>query len=155
MFSALAESQNERGHDTRRLFDDGLRAAQDSNGAAAVSLLIWIMFTAANLATVSYSLTVSSDLVVAGVFALKAVLCFAITALVPARSLERRPRAGAQRGNAKTGKTTNNLILLFSYRSHINRVTIISWIWVETRRGAHRAAPTWIVILRCRLFRRI
>src|SRR5436190_5512369 len=141
MFSALAESQNERGHDTRRLFDDGLRAAQDSNGAAAVSLLIWIMFTAANLATVSYSLTVSSDLVVAGVFALKAVLCFAITALVPARSLERRPRAGAQRGNAKTGKTTNNLILLFSYRSHINRVTIISWIWVETRRGAHRAAP--------------
>ena len=36
------------------------------NGAAAVSLLTWIMFTAANAATVTYALTVSSDLVVAG-----------------------------------------------------------------------------------------
>ena len=32
---------------------------RDPNGAVAVSLLTWIMFTAANLATVSYALTVS------------------------------------------------------------------------------------------------
>src|SRR5437667_7306173 len=35
------------------------------NGAPAVSLMTWLMFTAANLATVSYAITVSSDLVVA------------------------------------------------------------------------------------------
>jgi len=36
-------------------------------------------------ATVSYSLTVSSDLVVASVFALNAVCCLAITCLVACR----------------------------------------------------------------------
>ena len=45
---------------------------RDRNGAEAVSLLTWAMFTAANLATVSYSLTVSSDLVTAFIFALNA-----------------------------------------------------------------------------------
>ena len=58
---------------------------RDRNGAAAVSLLTWSAFTAANLATVSYSLTVSSDLVVASVFALNAVCCVAITCLVACR----------------------------------------------------------------------
>ena len=52
---------------------------RDRNDAEAVSLLTWAMFTAANLATVSYSLTISSDLVVASIFALNAVCCFAIT----------------------------------------------------------------------------
>ena len=46
---------------------------RDPNGAVAVSLLTWTMFTAANLATVSYALTVSCDLMVAGVFALNAL----------------------------------------------------------------------------------
>ena len=55
---------------------------RDRNGAEAVSLMTWAMFMAANLATVSYSLTVSSDVVVASVFALNAVCCFAITCLV-------------------------------------------------------------------------
>jgi len=58
---------------------------RDRNGAEAVSLLTWAMFTAANLATVSYSLTVSSDLVIACVFALNAVCCLAITCLVACR----------------------------------------------------------------------
>jgi len=58
---------------------------RDRNGAEAVSLLTWAMFTAANLATVSYSLTVSSDLVIACVFALNAACCLAITCLVACR----------------------------------------------------------------------
>jgi len=58
---------------------------RDRNGAEAVSLVTWAMFTAANLATVSYSLTVSSDRMVASVFALNAVCCFAITGLVACR----------------------------------------------------------------------
>src|SRR5947209_4290718 len=60
---------------------------RDRNGAAAVSLLTWGMFTAANLATVSYSLTVSSDRVIAAVFALNAVCCVTITCLVACRRL--------------------------------------------------------------------
>jgi hypothetical protein len=58
---------------------------RDRNGAEAVSLLTWAMFTAANLATVSYSLTVSSDLVIASVFALNTLCCLAITSLVACR----------------------------------------------------------------------
>jgi hypothetical protein len=60
---------------------------RDSKGAEAVSLLTWAMFTASNLATVSYSLTVSSDLVVALVFALNAACCLAITSLVACRRI--------------------------------------------------------------------
>jgi uncharacterized protein with PQ loop repeat len=63
------------------------------NGAAAVSLMTWLMFTAANAATVAYALTVSSDLVVAGVFALNALFCFIITALVVFRRLARASAA--------------------------------------------------------------
>jgi hypothetical protein len=62
---------------------------RDPNGAAAVSLVTWIMFTASNLATVSYALTVSSDLMVAGVFALNALSCLIITALIAMRRMAR------------------------------------------------------------------
>ena len=57
------------------------------NGATAVSLMTWLMFTAANIATVAYALTISSDLVVAAVFALNALFCMIITALIAFRRL--------------------------------------------------------------------
>src|SRR3954466_4392089 len=60
---------------------------RDRNGAGAVSLLTWAMFTASNLATVSYSLTVSGDFVIASVFTLNAACCLAITSLVACRRL--------------------------------------------------------------------
>jgi uncharacterized protein with PQ loop repeat len=62
---------------------------RDRNGAAAVSLLTWVMFTAANLATVSYALTVTSDLVAAAVFAANALGCLIITALIAVRRVAR------------------------------------------------------------------
>ena len=62
---------------------------RDQNGAAAVSLMTWVMFSAANLATVSYALTVTSDLVVAGVFAANALGCLIITALIAMRRIAR------------------------------------------------------------------
>jgi hypothetical protein len=62
---------------------------RDPNGAVAVSLFTWIMFTAANLATVSYALTVSGDLVVAGVFALNALSCLVIATLIAVRRIAR------------------------------------------------------------------
>lgn len=58
---------------------------RDPNGAVAVSLLTWLMFTASNVATVSYAITVSSDLMVAGVFALNALGCLIITVLIVVR----------------------------------------------------------------------
>jgi hypothetical protein len=58
-----------------------------------VSLTTWLMFTAANLATVSYAITVSSDLVVAGIFALNAAGCLAITSLVALRRIAVAARA--------------------------------------------------------------
>jgi uncharacterized protein with PQ loop repeat len=66
------------------------------NGAAAVSLLTWIMFTAANAATVTYSLAVSSDLVVAAMFGLNALSCMVITALVAFRRLSHGRRTQAR-----------------------------------------------------------
>ncbi|HKH02125.1 MAG TPA: hypothetical protein VKB08_15560 [Bradyrhizobium sp.] len=57
------------------------------NRAKAVSLMTWVMFTAANIATVSYAVTISSDLVLAGVFGLNALGCTVITALVVFRRM--------------------------------------------------------------------
>jgi uncharacterized protein with PQ loop repeat len=65
------------------------------NGATAVSLLTWIMFSAANAATVTYALTVSSDLVVAGTFGLNALGCIIIAALVAFRRLSHGRRTEA------------------------------------------------------------
>jgi len=62
---------------------------RDPDGAMAVSLLTWMMFTAANLATVSYAITVSGDLVVAGIFALNALGCLIITTLIVVRRIAR------------------------------------------------------------------
>jgi hypothetical protein len=54
---------------------------RDRHGAGAVSLMTWGMFTLANLATVSYALTVSHDHFVACVFTLNVIGCLAIFAL--------------------------------------------------------------------------
>src|SRR6267378_3035143 len=60
-------------------FPQMIRVYRDPHGAAAVSLMTWTLFAAANVATVCYALTVSNDRVVAIVFALNAVGCMAIT----------------------------------------------------------------------------
>jgi hypothetical protein len=58
-----------------------VRVCRDPNGARAVSLLTWSLFTAANVATVIYAVVVSGDSVVAGVFCLNGLGCFTIVAL--------------------------------------------------------------------------
>lgn len=59
-------------------FPQLVRVYRDPHGAAAVSLLTWALFAAANVATVFYALAVSNDHVVAIVFALNAIGCLAI-----------------------------------------------------------------------------
>ena len=59
--------------------------------------MTWLMFTAANVATVSYALTVSFDVVVAFVFALNALGCLVITALIVVRRVASCQLARARR----------------------------------------------------------
>ena len=68
-------------------FPQMIRVYRDPHGAAAVSLMTWTLFAAANVATVCYALTVSNDRVVAIVFALNAVGCVAIAALTFAKRM--------------------------------------------------------------------
>jgi hypothetical protein len=58
-----------------------VRICNDPNGARAVSPTTWALFTAANVATVSYALAGPVDIVVAGVFTLNALGCFSVTSL--------------------------------------------------------------------------
>lgn len=54
---------------------------RDPGRASAVSLWTWIVFTAANIATVIYALGALEDLVVAAVFGVNAIGCAAIVML--------------------------------------------------------------------------
>ena len=59
-------------------FPQAIRIYVDANGARAVSISTWVLFAAANLATVSYALTVAGDVLVAIVFSLNSVGCLVI-----------------------------------------------------------------------------
>jgi len=67
-----------------------IRVYRDPHGAAAVSLLTWVLFAASNIATVCYALTTSNDRIVAAVFALNAIGCLAIVGLT---AFKRMPAA--------------------------------------------------------------
>ena len=75
---------------TAAYFPQMIRVYRDPHDAAAVSLLTWTLFAAANAATVCYALTVSDDRVIAAVFSLNTVGCLAIAVLTV---LKRRPVA--------------------------------------------------------------
>ena len=69
-----------------------VRVYRDPHGATAVSLTTWLLFAAANIATVAYALAVADDRLVAFVFGLNAVGCLAIvalTAIMRARATQR------------------------------------------------------------------
>jgi hypothetical protein len=58
-----------------------IRVYRDPYRAAAVSVATWVLFAAANVATVCYALIVANDPVVALVFAMNAGGCLAIVAM--------------------------------------------------------------------------
>jgi hypothetical protein len=76
-------------------FPQMMRVYRDPHGAAAVSLLTWAVFAAANIATVCYALTAADDRIIATVFALNAMGCLAIVALTAFKrmSVGRRGRS--------------------------------------------------------------
>ncbi|UWU79102.1 hypothetical protein N2603_11775 [Bradyrhizobium huanghuaihaiense] len=58
-----------------------MRVHRDKAGARAVSISTWLLFTAANIATVSYSITVTHDLLAVAIFSANTVGCVAILVL--------------------------------------------------------------------------
>lgn len=58
-----------------------LKIYRDCNGAAAVSLGTWLIFTASNAATAAYAVIHAGDWVIAGVFSVNAVSCLLIAGL--------------------------------------------------------------------------
>jgi hypothetical protein len=69
-------------------FPQMIRVYRDPHGATAVSVSTWMLFAAANAATVSYALTVSSDRIMATVFSLNAIACLAIAGLTAFKRID-------------------------------------------------------------------
>jgi hypothetical protein len=81
-------------------FPQAMRIYVDVNGAKAVSIATWSLFSAANLATVSYALTVVEDPLVATVFSLNTIGCLVIVGF----TIWKRIEAGHWGLFAKGGK---------------------------------------------------
>src|SRR5882724_6007055 len=58
-----------------------VRVYRDQSGAAAVSLITWVLFASSNLATAVYAHAVYHDVVMATVFALNALVCLLVVVL--------------------------------------------------------------------------
>ena len=58
-----------------------VRVYRDQNGAAAVSLVTWVLFASSNLATAVYAYTIYRDAIMATVFALNALACLLVVVL--------------------------------------------------------------------------
>ena len=58
-----------------------LKAAQDANGASAISYATWTLFLISHLTTIAYALVGPGDLVMALVFAANALACLAIISI--------------------------------------------------------------------------
>jgi hypothetical protein len=82
---------------------------RDLNGATAVSLTTWVLFLMANVTTVTYSLVVTSDAVMASVFGLNVLGCLMICALIVKKRITHSrnplPREDAKPGRLPAGAT--------------------------------------------------
>jgi hypothetical protein len=77
-----------------------LKIYRDRNGAAAVSLGTWLIFSASNAATVAYALANSGDWIIATVFGLNAMSCLLIASLTWIRRQAQRFRPAAAPASA-------------------------------------------------------
>jgi hypothetical protein len=102
-------------------FPQMIRVYRDPHGAAAVSLLTWLVFAAANLATVGYALTAADDRIIATVFALNAIGCLAIVALTAFK----RVSVGRRRTRRWTSRSTSLGHLIESLRQSQTLVDLV------------------------------
>jgi hypothetical protein len=84
-------------------FPQIVRVHRDTNGARAVSLFTWLLFSAANIATVSYAMIVANDIAMAAIFALNTIGCLAIVGLTMWR------RAGMRRASPDDGASNEKI----------------------------------------------
>jgi hypothetical protein len=84
-------------------FPQIVRVHRDTNGARAVSLFTWLLFSAANVATVSYAMIVADDIAMAAIFALNTVGCLTIVGLTMWR------RAGMRRASSGDGASNEKI----------------------------------------------
>ena len=118
-------------------FPQMIRVHRDPHGAAAVSLMTWMLFAAANVTTVCYALTVSNDRVVAIVFALNAVGCVAIAAL----TFFKRMRMSTARRRAISWRRPARWHRIASLR-HSQRLVEAGWFGqVQPRCGVRHDSP--------------
>lgn len=68
-----------------------IRVYRDPHRAAAVSVTTWTLFTAANVATIFYAVTVYRDFVMASIFGLNALGCSLIVGMILIRRVSRSP----------------------------------------------------------------
>lgn len=73
-------------------FPQIVRVYRDRNGATAISVMTWSLFAAANIATVLYAISQSSDWIMAGIFAFNTLACLTIVAV----TVWKRVRHGSQ-----------------------------------------------------------
>jgi hypothetical protein len=110
---------------------------RDRTGASSVSMMTWGMFCSANLATVFYALTITGDKIIAGVFALNAIACTVIFALILRKRLAyalNKDRRAAQ-GHPQP--------LLASCRSAINALAATLRQRLEDRLAERHAGDRW------------
>jgi hypothetical protein len=74
-----------------------IRIHRDPRGAAAVSIMTWALFAAANIATVWYVLATSGDLLIAAMFSLNTVGCLTIVTQTMVKRLSVAPRRSGLR----------------------------------------------------------
>lgn len=69
-----------------------IRVYRDPHGAAAVSVSTWMLFSAANVATAWYALSMTDDRLTALLFSINAAGCLAIVGLTSLQRLRYRRR---------------------------------------------------------------
>jgi hypothetical protein len=109
---------------------------RDRTGASSVSPMTWGMFCSANLATVFYALT-TGDRIIAGVFALNAIACTIIFALII-----RKRRTYAWSNNHAAGQSRSRQILK-SCQSALAGLRARLRVTAEHRIAARHAGDRW------------
>jgi hypothetical protein len=108
---------------------------RDRSGASSVSMMTWVMFFSANMATVFYALAVIGDRIMATVFAANAAACVAIFVLILRKRILHARR---------DSRTERRFLSVFSLR----RIGVAAWPFhlprrLEDRIAFHYAADKW------------
>lgn len=128
-----------------------LNVHRDRSGAKAVSVFTWMLFSAANIATVSYAIIVSNDATMAIIFALNTIGCLTIVGLTIWRRFEMHKVSFSDgASHEKVLGASNNKILKPINASRSKALAeMADWVVLYLLRRSSRSYrgglfPTWI-----------